>query len=270
MNCDLSETVVLVTGSSQGIGLATGLAMLRAGGRVIFNSERPLTDCPEVQAALTNPNARYVQADLANPEQPKQLVRSAWREFARLDVVVNNVGTFREPTFLDLTHAHFDWLFRLNVWSAIAVSQEFVRLNQAAGRGGRILFTTSLNGSRSEPAHTLYDASKGAINALTRQLAIELAPLGFTTAAVAPGLAETPLTDFGLRSDPAARATVCRQIPLGRIATAEEVAAWFVFLACPVSFYATGLVIAVDGGLDAQQMPTRPITDFERSHNHGD
>src|SRR5213076_3126040 len=98
-------------------------------------------------------------------------------------------------------------------------------------RGGRIQLITSLNATRSEPSHTLYDASKGAVNALTRQLAVELAPLGFTTAAVAPGLVETPLTDFGLKSSPAERRAVIEQIPVRRIATVEDVAHWYVFLA---------------------------------------
>ena len=179
-------------------------------------------------------------------------------------MLVNNVGTFREPPFLDLTKADFDFVFTLNVWSAVAVTQAVVRRAVAAGRGGRVLFSTSLNGSRSEPGHTLYDASKGAVNALTRQLAVELAPLGWTTAAVAPGLVETPLTDFGLRSDPAARRAVIEQIPIRRIATVEEVAGWYVFLATDAARYATGIVIPVDGGLDAQQMAVRPITEGER------
>ena len=78
---------------------------------------------------------------------------------------------------------------------------------------------------------TGYDASKGAVNALCRQLAVELAALGFTTAAVAPGLVETPLTDFGLKSSPTERAAVIGQIPIRRIATVEDVAWWYVFLA---------------------------------------
>src|SRR5206468_2753567 len=125
----------------------------------------------------------------------------------------------------------FDFIFHLNVWVAIALTREVVRRAIVAKRGGRILFTSSINGSRSEPLHTLYDASKGAVNALTRQLAVELAPLGFTTAAVAPGMVETPLTDFGLRSDPAGRKAVEEQIPLRRIATVDGGAAWYVFLA---------------------------------------
>jgi NAD(P)-dependent dehydrogenase (short-subunit alcohol dehydrogenase family) len=136
----------------------------------------------------------------------------------------------------------------------IAITKEVVSRNRQAKVGGRILFTTSLNGSRSEPQHTLYDASKGAVNALTRQLAIELAPYGFTTAAVAPGLVETPMTDFGLASEPAARQAIIDQIPVRKIATVEDVAGWYVFLASDEARYATGTVIAVDGGLDAQQM----------------
>jgi glucose 1-dehydrogenase len=163
-----------------------------------------------------------------------------------------------------LTRAHFDFIFHLNVWSAIAVTREVVARGVARGRGGRILFTTSLNGSRSEPKHTLYDASKGAINALTRQLAVELAPHGFTTAAVAPGMVETPLTDFGVRSDPPVRQAILDQIPIRRMANVEDIAGWYVFLASDQASYATGTIVTVDGGLDAQQMSFRPIGASER------
>jgi NAD(P)-dependent dehydrogenase (short-subunit alcohol dehydrogenase family) len=255
----------LVTGSSQGIGLAVGAAFAEAGAAVAFTSERLADAVPEVTALLQRfPNGRYFQADLTRDGEAERLANEAWDALGGIDVLVNNVGTFREPPFLELTKAHFDYLFTVNVWSAVSVTRAVAARAVAAKRGGRILFSTSLNGSRSEPAHTLYDASKGAIDALTRQLAVELAPLGFTTAAVAPGLVETPLTDFGLKSDPAARAEVERQIPVGRIATVEDVAGWYVFLASDAARYATGVVIPVDGGLNAQQMPSRPITEAER------
>src|SRR5207248_1076959 len=125
----------------------------------------------------------------------------------------------------------------------VAITREVVRRAQAAKRGGRIPFSTSLNATRSEPLHTLYDSSKGAVNALCRQLAVELAPHGFTTAAVAPGLVETPLTDFGLKSSPAERAAVINQIPIRRIATVEDVAWWYVFLASDRAGYSTGRVV---------------------------
>jgi NAD(P)-dependent dehydrogenase (short-subunit alcohol dehydrogenase family) len=256
----------LVTGSSQGIGLAVAAAFLRHGASVVLTSERPIEACPEVQTLLDGHPERawYLPADLTTEGEAEHLVGGAWGWLGGIDVLVNNVGTFREPAFVALTRDHFDFVFGLNVWTAIAVTQAVVRRAAAAKRGGRILFTTSLNGSRSEPAHTLYDASKGAINALTRQLAVELAPLGFTTAAVAPGLVETPLTDFGLRSNPAERRQVIDQIPIRRIATADEVAGWFAFLASDAASYATGIVIPVDGGLDAQQMSLRPVTAAER------
>lgn len=261
----LQGKTALVTGSSQGIGLGVARAYAENGAAVVLTSERPVAELPEVQRLLSQYSAcRYVQADVLEDGEPARLAAEAWDSLGGVDVLVNNVGTYREPPLLELTRDHFDFIFRLNVWVAIALTREVVRRATAAKRGGRVLFTASLNGTRSEPLHTLYDASKGAVNALTRQLAVELAPLGFTTAAVAPGLVETPLTDFGLASDPAGRQAVLDQIPIRRIATVEDVAQWYVFLASDAARYATGTVVTVDGGLDAQQMAVRPITEAER------
>ena len=267
----LSGKKTLVTGSSQGIGLGVAQAFAAAGAAVVLTSERPLASLIEVQRLLSDyPRTRYLQADLLAPGEAERLMEGAWAAFDGLDVLVNNVGTYREPPLLELTRDHFDFIFRLNVWTAIATSREFVKRAILGGTvlpagAGRILFTTSLNGTRSEPLHTLYDASKGAVNALVRQLAVELAPLGFTTAAVAPGLVETPLTDFGLQSDPAGRQAILEQIPVRRIATVEDIAHWYVFLASDRASYSTGSIFTVDGGLDAQQMAVRPIGDAERT-----
>jgi NAD(P)-dependent dehydrogenase (short-subunit alcohol dehydrogenase family) len=261
----LNGKTALITGSSQGIGLGVAQAFAANGAAVVVTSERPLEALRDVQRLLSDyPATRYVQADLLTEGEPERLVAEAWAAMGGVDVLVNNVGTYKEPPLAELTRAHFDFIFRLNVWVAIALTREVVRRAGAAGRAGRILFSSSLNGTRSEPLHTLYDASKGAVNALTRQLAVELAPLGFTTAAVAPGLVETPLTDFGLKSDPEGRRAVLDQIPLRRIATVDDVAHWYVFLASDRARYATGTVVTVDGGLDAQQMALRPITEAER------
>jgi NAD(P)-dependent dehydrogenase (short-subunit alcohol dehydrogenase family) len=261
----LKDKTALVTGSSQGIGLGVAKAFVANGARVVLTSERPRQAVPEAEDVLRLPGTHYVQADLARDGEPERLVADAWDWLGSIDILVNNVGTYREPPLLEMTRQHFDFIFHLNVWVALALTREVVRRALAVRRGGRILFTTSLNGSRSEPLHTLYDASKGALNALTRQLAIELAPHAFTTAAVAPGFVETPLTDFGLRSDPAGRRVVVDQIPLRRMASVEDVAHWYVFLASDRAAYATGTIVTVDGGLDAQQMALRPIADAERS-----
>jgi glucose 1-dehydrogenase len=262
----LSGKSALVTGSSQGIGLGVAQAFAASGAKVVVTSEKPLKSCPEVQRLLSDyEHTRYVQADLLGDGEPERLVAEAWSAFGGLDVLVNNVGTYKEPPLTELSREHFDFIFRLNVWLPVALSREVVRRAVKVRRGGRILFSTSLNGTRSEPLHTLYDASKGAVNALCRQLAVELAPHGFTTAAVAPGLVETPLTDFGLKSSPVEREAVTAQIPLRRIATVEDVAWWYVFLASERANYSTGCIFTVDGGLDAQQMALRPVTSAERT-----
>jgi len=261
----LNGKSALVTGSSQGIGLGVAQAFAASRAKVVVTSEKPLEKCPEVQRLLSDyEHTRYVQADLLADGEPERLVAEAWAAFGGIDVLVNNVGTYKEPPLTELSRDHFDFVFRLNVWVAIALTREVVRRAQAAQRGGRILFSTSLNASRSEPLHTLYDSSKGAVNALCRQLAVELAPHGFTTAAVAPGLVETPLTDYGLKSSPVERQAVIDQIPLRRIATVDDVAWWYVFLASDRASYSTGSIFTVDGGLDAQQMAQRPVTDAEK------
>lgn len=262
----ISAKRCLVTGSSQGIGFSVAKAMLNANAHVLLTSERPLADLPHVEELLNlyPRSSAYFQANLLSPASSELLLDQAWQTFGGLDVLVNNTGTFLEPSFLELRKTHFDFVFGLNVWSALELTQGFVRRNINEGRGGRILFSTSLNASRSEPAHTLYDSSKSALNGLIRQLAIELAPSGFTTIGIAPGLVETPLTDFGLKSSPAERQQILDQIPLKRIATVDDIAMWYVFLASDAASYATGTVIVVDGGLDAQQMPTRPIGSAER------
>jgi NAD(P)-dependent dehydrogenase (short-subunit alcohol dehydrogenase family) len=261
----LNGKSALVTGSSQGIGLGVAQAFAASGAKVVVTSEKPLAKCPDVQRLLSDyEHTRYIQTDLLADGEPERLVAEAWAAFGGIDVLVNNLGTYKEPPLTEITRDHFDFIFRLNVWVPVAITREVVRRAQAVKRGGRILFSTSLNATRSEPLHTLYDASKGAVNALTRQLAIELAAHGFTTAAVAPGLVETPLTDFGLKSSPAEREAVIAQIPVRKIATVEDVAWWYVFLASDRANYSTGSVFTVDGGLDAQQMPVRPVTDAER------
>ena len=260
----LSGKKALITGSSAGIGLAVATSFAHHGATVVITSERPRSAVPEIESVLVSPGCHYFQADLTLDDEAKRLADKAWDLLGGIDIIVNNVGTFREPAFMNLTKRDFHQTFDLNVWVAIALSQAVVKRAIAAGRGGRILFSSSLNGSRSEPGHTLYDSSKGAVNALTRQLAIELAQYGWTTAAIAPGLVETPLTDFGLRSDPVARQQIIDQIPIKRIATVEDVAEWYTFLASDAACYATGIVVPVCGGLDAQQMAVRPVTAAER------
>ena len=175
----LTGKTALVTGSSQGIGLGVAQAFAANGARVVLTSERPLADVPRRAAAPGDyAHTRYVAGRSAQDGEPERLVAEAWdraRRHRRAREQRRHVTTNRRSR--DLTRDHFDFVFRLNVWVGHRGRRgRWCGGRAAAKRGGRILFTTSLNGSRSEPLHTLYDASKGAVNALTRQLAVELAP----------------------------------------------------------------------------------------------
>ena len=156
----LTGKSALITGSSQGIGLGVAQAFAASGAKVVVTSEKPLARCPDVQRLLSDyEQTRYVQADLLSEGEPERLVAEAWAAFGGIDVLVNNLGTYKEPPLTELTREHFDFIFRLNVWIPVAVTREVVRRAQGAKRGGRILFSTSLNATRSETLLTLYDAS---------------------------------------------------------------------------------------------------------------
>src|SRR5687768_4541092 len=114
----LKGKTALVTGSSQGIGLGIAKAYVQAGARVVTTSERP---------GEMVEGAHYIQADLLNDGEAERLVGEAWQRLGSIDVLVNNLGTWREPNFLELTRAQFDFIFHLNVWSAVAVSQAVVK-----------------------------------------------------------------------------------------------------------------------------------------------
>src|SRR5262245_16105394 len=121
----LTGKKALVTGSSRGIGLGVAEAFVRHGAAVVLSSERPLEDCPEVNSLLRESSVHYLQANMTRAGEPEQLVGAAWNRLGGLDVLVNNVGTFREPAFLDLRQSDFDFIFGLNVWSGLAAAQEF-------------------------------------------------------------------------------------------------------------------------------------------------
>jgi glucose 1-dehydrogenase len=261
----LEGETVLVTGSSQGIGVGVAEACSRHGAQVVLTSQHPRAKLSsEALVVLTRPGTHYVECDVMKDGEIARLLAEAWKQFGTVSVLINNVGTYKEPPFGKITRADFDMINGLNAWVPLEASQQFVERRKKEGRGGRIVFSGSLNGTRSEPDHVLYDGSKGNVGALARQIAVEQGRFGFTTAVVAPGLIETPLTDMGLRSDPAGRKAIEDQIPVGRIGTVADVAEIYAFFASRYAAYMTGVSVPVDGGLDAQQMPVRPIAEAER------
>jgi ketoreductase RED2 len=239
---DLQGRVALVTGSSSGIGAAIAVMFAELGARVIVNSASSVGEGQRLAASL--PDALYVQADIADPEDATRLVASTVERYGRLDIVVNNAGTTAVIPHHDLdavTKEVWERILGVNVvgtWNVIHAAVPHLR----ATGDGVILNITSLAGVRPVGSSIPYAVSKAALNHLTVLLANTLGP-EIRVNAVAPGLIDTPWT-----SDwDTVRAAVRETAPLRRSGTPEDVADACVALVR--TKYATGQVLVVDGGV---------------------
>jgi ketoreductase RED2 len=235
------EKVVLVTGSTSGIGEATARRFARSGDRVVFNSNRSV-EAGERLAAAT-PNSLYVPADIARAEDCTRLVAAVLEHYGRLDVLVNNAGTTKVIPHSDLEAASLDvWreIFEVNVfgtWSLCVAAMEALRASH-----GAIVNVSSMAGVRPLGSSIPYAASKAAVNHMTALLAKVVGP-EVRVNAVAPGLIDTPWTaDWDT-----VRGFVTAVAPLKRSGSPDDVADVIVALAS--SAYVTGQVVAIDGGL---------------------
>jgi ketoreductase RED2 len=234
--------VVLVTGSSSGIGAATARAFDREGATVVVNSSSSVEAGREVAAGLRH--ASYCQADVAVDEQARALVDHCLAHHGRLDVLVNNAGTTQMIPHADLEAAVPEvWrrIFDVNVVGTWQVTVAAVPHLREAG-GGQVVNVSSVAGERPTGSSIPYACSKAALSHMTRLLANVLGP-AVRVNAVAPGLVDTPWTaDWeGVRE------YVTAQAPLGRPATAEDVAD--VIMGIAIASYMTGEVVLVDGGI---------------------
>ena len=234
--------VVLVTGSSSGIGAATAHRFASLGATVVINSSTSVAAGEALAGEL--PGASYVQADVSDEDQARRLIDEVVDRHGRLDVLVNNAGTTEVIPHHDLEAASPEvWrrIFDVNVLGTWQVTVAAVDHLRASGRG-QVVNVSSLAGERPTGSSIPYACSKAALSHMTRLLANTLAPT-VRVNAVAPGLVDTPWTaEWG-----AVREFVNAQAPLQRTATPEDVAELIVGLAR--STYVTGEVVLVDGGL---------------------
>jgi ketoreductase RED2 len=232
--------VVVVTGSSSGIGRAVAERFAGDGARVIVNSSRSVDEGELLARSL--PEAVYVQGDVSREEEARRLVATALERFGQLDVVVNNAGTTRRVPFADLEGAD-DKLWRrildVNLMGPWYLSRAAVPALREAK--GVIVNVGSVAGIVAGGSSLPYAVSKAALHHLTRTLAQALAP-DVRVNAVAPGLVETPWTE-GWEANEA----IVARTPLGRAGTPEDIADAVVSLARTP--FATGQVVVVDGGL---------------------
>ena len=237
----MSERVVLVTGSTSGIGKATALRFAAAGDRVVFNSARSIEAGERLAAAI--PASIYVQADIAKNEDCLRLVAEVLERYGLLDVLVNNACKTKLIPHADLAAASIDvWreIFEVNVfgtWSLCVAAMDALRASH-----GAIVNVSSMAGVRPLGSSIPYAASKAALNHMTALLAKVVGP-DVRVNAVAPGLVDTPWTaDWDT-----VRRFVSAVAPLKRSGTPDDIAEVIVALA--TSAYVTGQVVVIDGGL---------------------
>lgn len=247
----LSNKVSLITGGGRGIGRATALAFGREGGAVCvvdLNGDAAKAVADEVRAA--GGKAVGVAANVATAADCQSMVALAEREFGKLNVLFNNAGIMPDPdgSVLDTDEATFDLVMNVNVKGVFFGCKYGIPALLRAG-GGSIINTASfvaiMGAATSQSAYT---ASKGAVLALTREIAVEFARRGIRANSLCPGPVNTPMLQQ-LLAEPAARARRFVHLPMGRLAEAEEIAEAAVFLASDESSYVNGTSFLVDGGL---------------------
>lgn len=241
----LNGKVALVTGASQGIGLACAARLLADGARVMLADVKP----EGAQAAQKlGANAAFFQADVSVRAEVEALVEETLARFGRIDVLVNNAGVTHAADFLDLDEDDFDRVLRINLKSMFLCGQACARAMVANGWQGSIINMSSVNAELAIPNQVPYVVSKGGVNQLTRVMALNLAPHGIRVNGIGPGTILTELAKQAVLGSESARHTILSRTPMGRCGEPEEIGAIASFLASEDSSYMTGQTLYADGG----------------------
>jgi 3-oxoacyl-[acyl-carrier protein] reductase len=242
----LAGKVALVTGASKGIGAAIATQLGAEGAAVVVNYSSSKDGADRVVKKITESGGKAVavQANVAKAADINQLMAETKKVFGKLDILVNNAGIYEKGAVGEITEEQYRRIFDLNVLGLILTTQEALKL---MGEGSSIINISSVVSTLSPPGGAVYNATKSAVDGITRTFAKELGPKKIRVNSVNPGLVETE----GLHSTGfiAMKDQIVSQLPLGRIGQPDDIAPAVVFLASPDSSGMTGETIYVSGGI---------------------
>lgn len=245
-----ANKIALVTGSGRGIGRAIALHLARNGADVIVNFFRNRAPAEETAAEIEKLGRRalIVKANIGKIEDIGLLFDQVEKVFGGLDILISNAASGYNRPVMEQKPKGWDWTMNINARSLLFAAQRAAPLMGKRG-GGYIVSITSPGSSRVMPEYVVVGASKAALEALTRYLAVELAPRNVVVNAVSPGIVETDaLKHFNAASDESVIERASAATPAGRLVTPEDVANVVAFLCTPAASMIGGQVILVDGG----------------------
>jgi len=240
---DFAGCAAVVTGGAQGIGLTIAEKLLDAGAKVsIWDRTRDTLQAVELKLARHLESARFQQVDVSNRRECAQASSDLpWR----IDFLINNAGITRDKTFAKMSDDEFDSVIAVNLAGAYNVTKALF-LKFANSNSKRIVNLSSMVGLYGNFGQANYAASKAGLIGLTKSLARELGPKGFSVNAIAPGFIKTPMTE---KVPAEILSSLEKRVPVGRLGEAEDVANLCLFLCAKESGYINGSVMSVDGGL---------------------
>jgi glucose 1-dehydrogenase len=254
----LNQRVAVITGAAQGIGAACARAFAQEGAHVVVSDVNEVGGAALVRdIAAAGGMAIFCKADVGEKRDAKRLVAHAVEHFGRLDVLLNNAGIVHAADFVDLAEEDFDRVLRVNLKGAFLCGQAAVRQmlaqpargdGSAAGSRGVVINMSSVNAVLAIANQVPYTVSKGALNQLTKVMAIGLAPQGIRVVGIGPGSIATEMLKTAVLTNEVAKTRILSRTPLGRLGEPEEVARIAVFLASDDASYLTGTTLYPDGG----------------------
>jgi 3-oxoacyl-[acyl-carrier protein] reductase len=249
MSRKLSGKVAVVTGASKGIGASIASHLAAEGASVVVNyaSSKEGADRVVGEIVRNGGKAIAVRANAASQADIQRLFSETKKAFGRLDILVNNAGVYEFAPLEDVTAEHFHKMFDLNVLGLILASQEAVKYFDESG--GSIINISSVAARSAPPTTSVYSATKGAVDAVTRSLSQELGPRKIRVNSINPGMVETEGVHAAGIVESDFRKQIESQTPLGRIGQPQDIAPAAVFLASSDSAWLTGETLYIAGGL---------------------